>query len=258
MNVSASPTDFRIDIEGATGRAYRALLENWRLVVEMAWLPFIIVFGLELLGFGAGEVVTAGHGATRSVLQGLGGVFGFIVFATVFYARWYRFLLLGERSSPLLFGRAWQSLVIVSFKFVALLFAGMLILLAIGSPPYALPKVLAFLGGIGLTLAALRVSLIFPAAALEQPILFRTAWQLMTGNSWRLFVCVLLCFVPFAVVEGVLGRANAGGLGPLAFVIGAADLAVEFAGLAVLAALFSEAYRGIVGVAPEQANRLPR
>lgn len=255
MNLSAAPTDFRIDIEGAAGRAYRALVENWKLAVEMAWLPFIIVFGLELLGVGAGEAITAGHGATSSVLQGLGGLIGFIVFATIFYVRWYRFLLLGERPQRQLFTHSWRALFIVSLEFAALLFVGALILQGVGSAPHAIAKVLASLGGIGLALAALRVSLVFPAAALEQPILFRTAWQLMAGNSWRLAVSALLCFVPFAVVEGVLSQAGSGRLGVLVFVIGAGELAVEFAGLAVLAALLSEVYRGIVGIAREETNR---
>lgn len=250
MNASALPTNYRIDINSASTNAYSTLSGNWRLAIEMAWLPYVIIFGLEAFGF-----LIGGGGTASSVLQGLGGGFGFIVFGTVFYARWYRFLLRGELPSRQLFTPAWQALLVVSFKFVALLFFGALVLLAIGRiPPYIIFQPLALIAAIGLAVAATRVSLIFPAAALEQPILFRTAWQLMSGNFWRLFVCAFLCSVPFAIVEGVLNQAAGGKVSLTVMALGAADLAVEFAGMAVLAALFSEVYRGIVGVSDAQLS----
>lgn len=249
MNLSATPTGYRVDIEAATSRAYRAVLDNRRQAAELAWLPFIIVFGLEFFGF-----LIGGGGVVGSVVSGLARVFGFIVFGTIFYARWYRFLLLGETDSRQLFTRPWQTLMAVSFKFAVLMFLGAIVLrLVAGLPPHAITLPLAILGTVGLAVAAVRVSLVFPAAALEEPILFRTAWELLAGNYWRLFAAAFLCFVPFLVVEGVLDRAGSGKVWIIGMVIELAGLAIEFAGMAVLAALFSDAYQGIVAAVHEEA-----
>ena len=88
-----------------------------------------------------------------------------------------------------------------------------------------------------------RLSLVFPAAAIERPIELRAAWDLAAGNFWRLFACLVLCYLPFVVVKAMLGG-SATLFGLVFQIIG---LAVVFAGAAVVASLLSGLYRQLVG-----------
>jgi hypothetical protein len=102
-------------------------------------------------------------------------------------------------------------------------------------------------GGIALAFLSLRVSLIFPAAAIEQPVPLRTAWDWVEGNYWRLFACTIGCYLPFVIVEVIISWI-AGMFPALAWIVfEALRLAVSFAGAAVIAALLSHVYMAITG-----------
>jgi hypothetical protein len=111
---------------------------------------------------------------------------------------------------------------------------------------------LAVIAGIALILASVRVSLVFPAASVERPISFRQAWDAVAGNYWRLFGCLVLCALPFAIVQAILGAIGAALPSVLALVFQIAGLAVQFAAIAVGASLLSDVYRGLEPAAPEQ------
>lgn len=251
MNLPASETGYRIDINAATGNAYRSLFENAALAATFGGLPLAIVFCVEFAAFWV-----VGGGTAGLILSGLARAIGMLVFGTVFITRWYRFRLLGETQSERYFTRAWQAVVAVSFKLVALLLVGTFVLFVIaGLPPHIITAPLTILGAVAMAVAAVRVSLAFPAAALEEPILFRTSWELLAENYWRLFVCAFLCYVPFAMVEGGLDRAGTGRGWTTVIAIEIVALAIEFAGMAVLASLLSEVYRRIMEEARVEAQR---
>jgi hypothetical protein len=51
MSYSASPAIANpIAIGAESGRAYRSVFENWRLIAGLAWLPFVLVLGAEVIG----------------------------------------------------------------------------------------------------------------------------------------------------------------------------------------------------------------
>ncbi|MGJ3258068.1 MAG: hypothetical protein ACFE0S_00560 [Rhodospirillales bacterium] len=50
----------------------------------------------------------------------------------------------------------------------------------------------------------LRVSLVFPSAAIGEPIWFGESWRKSKGNTWRLFWAVCLGFIPSFIVPIVL------------------------------------------------------
>jgi hypothetical protein len=112
-------------------------------------------------------------------------------------------------------------------------------------PPAFLTVVLASVGGVALSLAALRVSLIFPAAAIGEPIGLRTAWDRVEGNFWRLFACVLAAYFPFGVAEMIVLAIGAIFPSLLWIVFEALGLALAFTGMAVIATLLSQLYRDI-------------
>ena len=87
---------------------------------------------------------------------------------------------------------------------------------------------------------------------MERPISLREAWDVMAGDYWRLFACILLCYLPFGIVHYLIGAVGLGLPWVVWFVFEVIGLAVSFAGMAVIGSLLSEIYRGVEGAAPEQ------
>jgi hypothetical protein len=111
--------------------------------------------------------------------------------------------------------------------------------------PHFLTALIAIAGYIALALASARLSLAFPAAAIERPISLHEAWDLMAGNYWRLFVCLVACYLPFGIVHYIVDEIG-GELPSLLWIIfQIVGLAVAFAGVAVVASLLSDIYRGL-------------
>lgn len=247
MNISTSPAaGYRLDIGAAVVGAFRAVVDNARLAGDLAWLPFAIVVTAELM---AG--VLGGGGIFGRVLAVLAEAVGYLVFGTVFVVRWHRFVLLGERTADALFTPAWRVFFGVTVKLALLLFAGWLVLFLVALlPPHFITAPLFLIGAIALAVAAVRVSLVFPAAAIDRPISFRTAWDLLAGNYWRLFACIVLCYLPFSIGRFILARIGGSSFFLIWILFEAAGLAVAFAGVAVVTSLVSETYRRLAGPAP--------
>ncbi|HJU18042.1 MAG TPA: hypothetical protein VJ770_16435 [Stellaceae bacterium] len=245
MNLSASPgTGYRLDIAAATVDAYRAVADNTRLAADLARLPFAVVLVAEIA---AGVL---GSGPFGWTLAGLAHVVGLVI-GTVFVVRWHRFLLLGERTASALFTPPWRVFFGATVRLALLLLAGWLVLLLVALlPPHGITAPLFLIGAIALVLAAVRVSLIFPAAAIDSPLSFRAAWDLLEGNYWRLFAAIILCTLPFSIGRSILARIGGGAAFPIWLVFEAAGLVVAFAGVAVVTALVSETYRRLTGPAP--------
>ena len=90
--------------------------------------------------------------------------------------------------------------------------------------------------------------LAFPGAAIERPLALRGSWDRVTGDYWRFLACVLLCYLPLAIVAELIGRASAAtAFGAVWIALEVVRLAVTFDDIAVLYALLAEVYRGIAG-----------
>jgi hypothetical protein len=240
---STAPRSYQIDVIDQVSRAYRIVFENLQLLGEIALLPFLFMLATELVAL----LIPAG-GLYRGILAGLVHAIAFLVFGAIFIVRWHRFVLLGESVSGGLIPLGWLAFVAAAIKLVALIVVGTIVLMLLADlPPHALTGLLAAIGLLALGLFSLRVSLIFPAAAIERPVGLRTAWDWIDGNFARFFACVLACSVPFAVVQ-FLVRGVAGILPALTWIVfEAIHLAVWFVAAAVGAALLSHLYRDIVG-----------
>src|ERR1700722_694522 len=239
---SAPPRTYQIDVVGQVGQAYRTVIDHAQLVGEMALLPYLIVFATELVA-----LLIPGPGIGVRVLAALIRALGFFVFGTVFIVRWHRFVLLGESISGGLIPPGWWEFLITGLKLGAIILAGWIALVLVALlPPYFVTAPLSAIGGVALTLFALRVSLIFPAAAIGRAVGLQIAWEWVAGNFWRLFTCAFACYFPFVVAQMLLG-AVASALPSLAWIVfEALRLAVSFIGAAVVAALLSHLYREIV------------
>jgi hypothetical protein len=252
MSIAASPSDGqKIDIGASVRAAYSVVIENARLAVDLAWLPFAIVVAAELVA-----LVIGGGGFIGRALSGLVYGLGFLLFGTIFIVRWHRFILLGERGGAGLFPPGWSLFFLAGLKVALIVLVGIIILALLAAvPPHFLTGLVAVVGGIVLAFGATRVSLIFPAAAIERPIGLREAWDLLAGNYWRLFACLLLCYLPFGIVHYILGEIGLGLPWVMWFVLQVVGLAVSFAGAAVVASLLSDVYRGFRPVVTQTERR---
>jgi hypothetical protein len=249
MSYSSPPEPRRFDVTEETVGAYRAVFANAQLAVEMALLPFAIVLAIEFVA-----LILPGDGLFGRLLAALVNVVGMLIFGTIFVVRWHRFVLLGESVAGGLIPPGWSTFLATSIKLVMIIIVSWIILGFVALlPPHLLTMPLTAIGGIALTLGSMRVSLIFPAAALERPIGFMTASDLIAGNFWRIFVCLVMCYLPFVVAGYIVLRIGA--IFPALFwiVFQGLQLAVSFVGIAVVAALLSHFYREVAMEAPAAA-----
>ena len=237
------PAGGPIDILAAVKTAFSLVFENVRLALDLAWLPFALLVVAEIVALLLGAT-----GRFGMMLAGLVRSFGFLVFGTIFIVRWHRFVLIGETASDGLFPPGWGLFFIAAIKVTLGVIVGMVLLMLIGMvPPHLLTGLIAVIGSIALAVASSRLALVFPAAAIERPIALRTAWELAAGNFWRLFACLVLCYLPFAVLHYLL-RESGGASGAIVWLVfQIIGLAVSFAGVAVVASLLSGLYRQLAG-----------
>lgn len=248
MTVSAMPgTGNKIDMLAAIEHAYGGVLRNWQIFAELAWLPFVIVVLTQLIGF-----LISGDGQVGTILAELVRAFGLLVFGTVFVVRWHRFVLLGETGSHVMFGSAWRHFFFAGLKLTVAVAVGWVVLfyLAMLPPHFVTVIIFPIIGGIALVVGAVRVSLVFPAAAVDKPLTFRAAWDLVAGNTWRYFLCAAACYLPFALVAAGLGFVGNGAGSVVWFACQLLGLAVSFLGIGMTAGVASETYRTLVGDHP--------
>ena len=252
MSYAATPPiGGKIDIGASVRTAYSTVLENVRLAVDLAWLPFALLVIAEIVA-----LVLGGGGRFGMMLAVMARGLGFAVFGTIFIVRWHRFVLIGETASGDLFPPGWGLFFIAAIKITLGVIVGMVIIALIGMVlPGFLAMLIAAIGGIALAVASSRLSLVFPAAAIERPIGLRQAWELLAGNYWRLFACLLLCYLPFGIVHYILGEIGIGLPWVVWFVLQVIGLAMSFAGAAVVASLLSDVYRGFYPPEAETERR---
>jgi len=237
----APPRVYQIDVVGQVGLAYRAVIDRAQLVGEMALLPYLIVLAIDTVAL----LVTQG-GVVGQLLAALIRAIGFLLFGAVFLVRWHRWVLLGETVGGELLPPGWREFLVAGIKLGAIVFAGWVAVFLVAMlPPHFLTIPLSGIGGVALTLFALRVSLIFPAAAIGRPVALRTAWDWVNGNFWRLFACAFACYFPIVVVQMVIGALASAFPALTGIVFEALRLAVSFVGAAIIAALLSHVYRDI-------------
>jgi len=179
MSYSASPgLAHPIAIGAATGRAYRSVFDNWRLVAGFACLPLALVLGAEVVA-----LIVGGRGFGGRILASLTGVIGFLLFGTTFVVRWSRFILLGERQGSEIYPPGWGPLMVVTAKICLLILAGTFVVFLIAAlAPLPLKIPICAVGGLAIVLLLPRLFLAFPSAAIERPLALRAAWGLIGGN----------------------------------------------------------------------------
>lgn len=243
MSSSAVPTTgYEIHTGETIHRAYEAMFGSLQTIVAFAWLPFVLILAAEIIGMAVG-----GGGELGSSFAWILGGLAFLVFGTTFAVRWFRHLLLGESPTGELFPPAWRPVFFAAVTIALAVFAAGVVVTVIAMIISPLATLLTGLGYVAIALLALRILMMLPAAALEQPIDLRGAWDMMAGNYWHFFACALICYVPFALAEGLIGALDGAAPWLLWVVLEAARIAVAFLGLACLYAALADIYHGMTG-----------
>jgi hypothetical protein len=236
----------KIPILRLVRHAYLDLLGNWRGLVEIG--------GLWLI---APWVLHAVDGLLPALLGDLALTAGIAAIAVA----WHRRILLQEalpkRFAPL---NAWvgrylgYSVLVVMLAAAPSLVLALLIARTMGGEaggeqgPGFLPLLLVTLAAFASLMVAIRLQLVFPAAAIdERGETLRTSWRATRGNGWRLLAGVLLVSLPPAVAGMVLGTvlavlSDASGSLVLSWLSQLAPIAAAWVQAPLLAAFLSFGY----------------
>lgn len=255
--------------------AFRAVFGRLGLMLELAWLPLLVLLAAVLLpGLVTKYVMPqAGHAAASHPALGPGDLAVdaiSLLCLNAFAVRWHQLSLFADiRTVPRrLFLRAWARFVAYTLLISILVYLLVLALFAVAAstsrPPaddpgavglVALATALAF----ALGLAIARCSLVFPAAACGEPLGLVAAWRQMRGNTWRLIGATVMVIVPIVFTVGLVLNRILGAAGldspegllsdpPLGFFLlaGVVDVVLRFIFVALGATILSEFYRRIL------------
>lgn len=200
--------------------AYQVIFYNPGLAIKLGIIPLVLVFIPGLLyGYIIHGVSVEQQASTLFQNPGLIIALYAVVLLSYFttipmITAWHRMVILGhtDPSARINYsiGRTEWSYLWRAFLFGLLLFAIYLVsgmsflfpatVISSMTSSSSIVAIVMTVMLVALTLVmtgfALRISLVFPAAAVGKPISFRESWQQTHGNTWRLFAAVCLGFIP--------------------------------------------------------------
>jgi hypothetical protein len=246
--------------------AYRGVFGRLGLLLDLAWLPLLVVLAAVLIPGLVGDYLMPASVPER------GGITAGDVIETIlalaclnaFAVRWHHAVLFPDphRVPRGIFPRAWARFLLYTLMLNLLPAAIVAAALGVGAAPDGLGIVVAAgAAALALTMGlAVRFALLLPAAAFGQPLSWGAAWRLMRGNTWRLAACTTTVCVPVVLavlllLNGVLAAARfdaaaamAAGRLPLgAFILHAVvGTLLNFVTLALFASVLAGFYRRIV------------
>src|SRR6185437_253105 len=207
---ATAPVKIRIGEVAAV--AYRLVFGRLGLVLDLGWLPLLVMLAAELAP-GVLELLRpmpADAAAPAVRVADIVGVVAALLCLSAFAVRWYQALLMVASSGPprRLFFVAWARFILYTVIF-SLPAAGSAIGLTLtGASPTAADETSRLLAAgmalpsLVLALAVLRLSLLWPAAAQGFPMSWRAAWRAMRGNTWRLVAVMLVVYLPIFLTGG--------------------------------------------------------
>jgi hypothetical protein len=208
-------TRLKVPVAEVIVEAYRGVLGRLNLLLEIGWMPLLVLLAATILpgylrlyrgvAFLPAWSPNPFGVSFEDLIEALVGLLCLSAFAV----RWYQVLLFttGQRMPEGVFLGAWLRFLLYTlllYVIAAILLTAMLLADTGGAPDY-----LTSLAGVALTAASVapvRCSLLFPAAACGQPLSIAAAWRALGGNTWRLFAAVMLVSIPtvfvFAMIIG--------------------------------------------------------
>ena len=191
----------KLPVPDVTIGAYRVVLGRLGDVLELGWLPLLILLGVSIVP----AVLPVNFGGDNAALRALPDLLDLVAGAlclNAFGVRWYQAQLFGGANHRPWF-QPWTRFLLYTFALyaalgvvlTAILLAGSIVgdhsvSLEIGVVALDLAAVAALL------LAMARLSLLYPAAAAGQPVGIGGAWRATRGNGWRIVLCWLFATAP--------------------------------------------------------------
>jgi hypothetical protein len=222
----------KIPVLGTVSRAYGFLIGDFVTILRLVWVPLLGAAVVQYY-FG-GEIMAAAMRTAQSAdptrmmetmpQQFLLGIVQYVAGIIAIVAL-LRVVISGDRKPGLFvyfwFGSAEIRLIAVTLLLIVAGIAGVIgvgivfgILGAIAAQVPVLGVVLviaAVVLSLVLLWIALRLTLISPVIVAESGLGVERSWALMRGNALRMFVIVLLTFLPLAIVSWIVFLAVLGG-----------------------------------------------
>lgn len=247
--------------------AYRAVFGHLDLLLELGWLPFLVLLPLRLAPLLAAQYLPSGdRRAAFEIAAAIVAQAATLLCLTIFSVRWHQVLLFITPFAPSrrIIIQAWVRFMAYTLLFCVLVmppFAAVVIA-DLGAATVGSDVDLAPLGAVGgaLLLLALfvaaRLSLLYPAAAFGEPLGLKAAWQRMRGNSWRIIAALFLTLLPVTAAEAAFFRSSLGPVSSVAAEVAlplqqlvppiVLGLALDFLAVALGASILSAFYQRLV------------
>jgi hypothetical protein len=238
----------RLDVLAALREAYSGAWNNLGEMLRLIWLPGVLWVALSI----AAALVDDRNLPVLQFLLETATLFLWPIIAVA----WHRFILIGDAAPGkfhLQFGRREGRFLLVSFFLLLLFMPGFVIAMATTefSDPAAGPTG-SLIGFVGLLLLMVgiyyfvRLSLLLPAVAVDEPINARLVLERTRNNFWRLVALILLTSLPIVIFFWLVAQlAAAIGLPGIVPLVVYAVVYVFFA--IVNVAVLSVAYRELIG-----------
>lgn len=210
--MAVAGTRIKVPVAEIMVEAYRGVFGQLNLLLETAWLPLILLLAAAILpGYlhlyrGLALPTWRSERFGLSVENAIEALTGLLCL-TAFAVRWYQVsLFTGGRNVPTgIFLGAWLRFLL--YTLLLYLIAAALIVVLLLSDRDGLPDIVGLVVGIAMLVAWLvpvRCMLLFPAAAVGKPLSLRAAWRGLGGNTWRLFVTVMLVSIPVVFITAMI------------------------------------------------------
>lgn len=194
--------------------SYRLLFNNWRACLVALALPALI--NTLVTGALVEDAPPAQQGAISSeqaveqlvgeenLLRMLAMLVVNVIATTLFAVSWHRLALLGEKPRPI--PRVGSEHMRFAWLSLALMFVTTLITLSGATLAVSGAAGLAVLLAVVLVVVIyLKLSMMFPAAALDTKCSVARSWSMTKGSAFKLFWAILAAVIPAAITLGVLG-----------------------------------------------------
>lgn len=212
----------RVPVVATIRDAYLFTAANLGGIIGLIWIPMVLVTILGFFSFqryynAVIEAMASGAAATLgpTMLMMLGYIIAAVLLHGMMYVAVVQ-LALGTRSAPtwahFAFGAEEWRMFRAFLAFVGLLLALVIPILVIGTaatgtggtPGPAMAGLVLLVYGV-LILAVPRFMALLPAIAVAENVpVLRRAWQLSTGNFWRLLAILAGIFIPILILMGLL------------------------------------------------------
>ncbi|HEV8027990.1 MAG TPA: hypothetical protein VGP50_11200 [Stellaceae bacterium] len=214
----------KVPIDRVAAAAYRVVFGRPGRVLEVAWLPMLVLLAVELLPRLISDYFWPDDTAAAASLPGADIAETVIVMLclSAFAVRWHHLVLAADRPLPLRrFLAVWARFLGYSLPFYLVMLA-----VAAGAPvalhalsaaitdhPIAglselftenTADALVAVIALAISLVVARCSLVFPAVVIGQPLGLAGAWRHMRGNTWRFLAATLLVTTPILLLVWLL------------------------------------------------------